>query len=135
MRRLAMGIAVAVLLGACGEGADGGDDGHPDRVPEDYVDPAVLAEAQTDGQRLCLTYTMTAVKRSNECDAAILPDGDEERLGNECLEAGEDELVVLKDSAACVPFWATAPCDEMRDVEPGPENDDDPCTILLDPDG
>lgn len=128
MKRFLVGIALALSLGACGgEEGDSVDNGHPERVPEDYVSASALAAAETDIQRDCMLITMTSVRRSYECRAdGAITDREVNRLEQSCLEADEGDLAALDPKRGCIELWATAPCSELESVG----RDDDPCTII-----
>lgn len=109
MRRIL--LLGAALLVACG-GEDGGD-GAKAPEPEDYVEPALLAQAENEHQRLCLMASAMILDRTGACGEPLT--GDTMAWKSFCLTVDMPiEPETQRQADECFDLWAAAPCDDLR---------------------
>ncbi len=117
-----MKLAIIIAAFAAGCTTSSGDPCTPDRagmVPADWVDPDILAIAETEGVEVCFLDQQMRRARFNECRPTETPSTlqtDEQQL-QRCIDRATVKSWQEPIKRECLAVLAASPC---HDLEAGP---------------
>lgn len=115
-----MRLLIALAIFAHGCTTSDGSPCAPDRsgmVPADWVDPAVLAEAEAAGVEVCFLDQQIRRARFNECRPDEPPSAlqtDRQQL-ERCIRFADERRSGEAQARECLPTLAAAPCEDLED--------------------